>query len=1151
MRTLNERYTIVPSEQPRVGGMSEICRAIDMVDGQKPVAVKLFKSNLESDRLHLLAYSNESKALQCLVHPNIVRILDGGVEADSGRRFFVLEWLETSLTEHIRRHPLDGWDSFYEQIGKPILDALAYAYGKGILHRDLKPQNVLFSPEGVIKVADFGIAKIKSIIAPGLTLAQFRSEPYAPPEPDDGRYTDTRDVYSFAVLSLECLSDDPVRSYEDVYRCLAEFNGPDEIEHILKSALSREPETRPKNILDLKSRIDAVQTKRELDFGLSPQKRRCNVMICGKLPEKLGRLLDQAGLDYKKVVIDDLNEICGFRRSEPRMMARGRSAAQEGMRLTLYTAQYLYEAVVDLETRGFLRLVDCFSSRPSNLDFQRESCWMPDMEFSIQRSSHVTQEAIDTISWMMDGLVRHESDQEQRELAIRSERLFKTWMAILHAKSDLETHRESPIPYDGIDKRGSRLILFTDVPLDDELIGQPRLIEVSLNHVIAGEVESIGNDHLVLWVESGATDGIPQRGKLQFDTRAGRVAIQRQRQAVDAIRFRRASRPELRDLLIDPQKALPPSDVNEPDFFQDLDQSKREAVIKALGSDSFLIVEGPPGTGKTRFITELVLQTLRRTPGARILLTSQTHVALDNALEAIRLLNRNLKLVRIGRRHDERVSKGVSDLLLENGVDAWLERVKKHSEVFLESHARCLGVDRLDISLGMAAERLRTALEGVQLLQENKAKAEKELAQLSEQERKRAAARASESFQELRQYMRETSESIGRLELELEVANRRVDLARKSMSSIRGGEEIATASPAELVEWEEVFLRKDEPTCTIHRLAALAEEWFLRFGRSRDFFAAFIADCEVVAGTCLGYSSIRGIQTIDFDLCIVDEASKATVTELLVPLSRARKWVLVGDRNQLPPFVDDALEDESLLAPYDVALDDLKSTLLEMLADHLPKACVASLIQQHRMIRPIGDLVNHCFYDGRLESVNVGDPVELQLAMIKPTTWFSTSSLPNHKEQQDCQSYKNFAEVSVIRNLLKRLNFIAIAKAKRYSIAVLTGYASQKLELRRAIDVIHDDINSLDIECNTIDAFQGREADVAIYSITRSNDRGDLGFLRDRRRVNVALSRGRIGLAIVGDMAFARSAAGYNPWSKVLDYIESHPLYCAIYEVKQ
>ena len=160
-------------------------------------------------------------------------------------------------------------------------------------------------------------------------------------------------------------------------------------------------------------------------------------------------------------------------------------------------------------------------------------------------------------------------------------------------------------------------------------------------------------------------------------------------------------------------------------------------------------------------------------------------------------------------------------------------------------------------------------------------------------------------------------------------------------------------------------------------------------------------------------------------------------------------------------------------------------------------------------------------------------------------TWFNTAELDGRHELRDHGSYKNLAEVAHTCRLLKRINFLARAQGARYKVAVLSGYASQKLELKRALDREHEELECLSLECNTVDAFQGREADIAIYSVTRSNDGGDLGFLRDRRRLNVALSRARFGLGIVGDVGFVRSASGYNPLVKVLDYMESHPGDCA------
>ena len=87
---------------------------------------------------------------------------------------------------------------------------------------------------------------------------------------------------------------------------------------------------------------------------------------------------------------------------------------------------------------------------------------------------------------------------------------------------------------------------------------------------------------------------------------------------------------------------------------------------------------------------------------------------------------------------------------------------------------------------------------------------------------------------------------------------------------------------------------------------------------------------------------------------------------------------------------------------------------------------------------------------------------------------------------------------------------------------------------------------ALAVEVNTVDAFQGREADIAVYSVTRSNDQGVIGFLKDLRRLNVALSRGREYLIVVGDHVFARGVQGQNPFRLVVEHIDAHPTECSI-----
>lgn len=1145
-KILNARYALVEKEPPRKGGMAEIHRAIDIEENGQSVAIKFFKADLDADRLHLEAYSRECTILQRLTHPNIVKILDGGTDSESGRRFLVLEWLERSLSQQLSSNRPAGWDSFYTDIGQPILGALSYAYGQNVIHRDLKPQNVLYAADGALRVADFGISKLTSLIAPGITVAGFRSEPYSPPEPDDGRFTETRDVYGFAVLTLACLSEKPLVSLGDVCKALEDFDGPPEVADVLEKALSREPDSRQPNIVALRRELEGVQSKREDHFVAAASRRRCHVRITTRAEGRMRDLLGETGIEPRQAIIADLNELCGIKRHESGHRTNGGT-----FDLALYAGQYLYHAMIDNDSKAHLVIYNVVPLQPSWLDAQRESAWMPKLQF-LPLSGQPPPDAVGTVAWIVESVAEYETSLAEKRREARGEALFRTWNAILQAKGEVEQRRAAPILYEGVERDGNRLRLKTAEPLDDDLVDQPRLIEISEHVVIAGVVESVGAGNVVLWTEEEVSEDVPRRGRLILDTRAERHAINRQRQALDAIRFRRAARPELRDLLVEPEKVRPPSDPGRVEFVGGrLDESKQRAVTKALGTDSFLIVEGPPGTGKTRFITELVLQTLRRMPKARILLTSQTHVALDNALAQLRSVDPTMKLVRIGRRHDEKVSPEVSDLLLENRVESWLHLVQQRSERFLTGHAIELGVDAKEIALGMAAGRLHGALRALEELEKRKSAADQIAKQLEKQESERSPTGEGDTYHELKEALRESTETTKRLEFEHKRAEDRVKESRTTLAALSDfGVELSKLSANELQEWEQAFLEQNAQTRKMGRLIALAQEWFVRFGRSRDFFAALIADSQVIAGTCIGFGGVRGMNAIDFDLCIVDEASKAAVTELLVPLSRARRWILVGDRNQLPPFVEDALEDKSLLETHGLREEDLKHTLLESLADHLPADCVTRLQHQHRMVRQIGDLVNHCFY-GDLISVREGDSGFLAPALPRPVTWFSTEKLATRWEKRDCASFKNLEEVRQICRILKHLNFMAQTKKTKLSVAVLSGYSSQREELRRALDADHQALESITIECNTVDAFQGREADVAIYSVTRCNDRGDIGFLRERRRLNVALSRARIGLAIVGDPGFLRSAQRENPWIRVLDYIESHPADCAMQDVAQ
>jgi superfamily I DNA and/or RNA helicase len=205
-------------------------------------------------------------------------------------------------------------------------------------------------------------------------------------------------------------------------------------------------------------------------------------------------------------------------------------------------------------------------------------------------------------------------------------------------------------------------------------------------------------------------------------------------------------------------------------------------------------------------------------------------------------------------------------------------------------------------------------------------------------------------------------------------------------------------------------------------LVELQDEWLVRFGQGEEFTDSLLATAQVVAGTCVGLAGRIDDQE-PFDLAIVDEASKATPTEALVPLVRSRQWVLVGDEKQLPPYTDSGLIDEGLLEGYGLERWDLEETLFAQLESALPSDRRLRLTEQHRMLSPIGDLISHCFYDKSLTSSRPVNSDHTCLADVfpEPVMWYSTARLSGRREQKLGTTYWNESEIRIIRRLLNKL----------------------------------------------------------------------------------------------------------------------------------
>ena len=181
-----------------------------------------------------------------LDHPNIVPLLARGRDPDTGERYLVFPWAGESLAEVLADRGAVPWEEWWVEVGQPILEALAHAHRQDVAHRDVKPENVLIE-DGLARLTDFGVAKLRRQLSVGLTLKEHLSRPFAPREPDDGIHSASRDVHAWAALSYFAVSghdsglaqaaDDQYVALDDAARA-ARPALPPEVDQVLSACLS-------------------------------------------------------------------------------------------------------------------------------------------------------------------------------------------------------------------------------------------------------------------------------------------------------------------------------------------------------------------------------------------------------------------------------------------------------------------------------------------------------------------------------------------------------------------------------------------------------------------------------------------------------------------------------------------------------------------------------------------------------------------------------------------------------------------------------------------------------------------------------------------------------------------------------------------------
>ena len=477
-----------------------------------------------------------------------------------------------------------------------------------------------------------------------------------------------------------------------------------------------------------------------------------------------------------------------------------------------------------------------------------------------------------------------------------------------------------------------------------------------------------------------------------------------------------------------------------------LNDRQLEAVTKSVLAKDLALIQGPPGTGKTTVIAEIIWQEIRKNPDCRILLTSQTNLAVDNALERLQGQS-GIRPVRIGK-PDKLEPEGRRFSLPV--MDSWANDSKN-----CDDNATRIWIDRI-------------------------------VKKISNDPKYSSAV------------------SSWKNELEAKDKHSRTEFSRLYRSNVN----LVAA------------------TCSICG--------------SRDFMES--------------YSDMFGgneRSDMFFDVVIMDEASKATPLEMAVPLVLGKKIIVIGDHKQLPPMMDENTIDSALekIGKKNIAekLQKAESQFKRLFeaAAKVRKTIVATLDTQYRMHEQIMNTIKQ-FYQEELAATGglkcgIFETMDIPDLANKGSRWHGITLNPiinpsTHAVWIDVHTpetylspgYKNEGELKAIDLVLKALQqadgyseFInAQQKPEDKEIGIITFYSAQSREIKKKY-------KGKNYRMDVVDRFQGMERNIIIVSTVRSNPKNNIGFAKEIERINVAFSRARRLLIVVGNKRQFESNSNY------------------------
>lgn len=557
-------------------------------------------------------------------------------------------------------------------------------------------------------------------------------------------------------------------------------------------------------------------------------------------------------------------------------------------------------------------------------------------------------------------------------------------------------------------------------------------------------------------------------------------------------------------------------------------------------------LQGPPGTGKTAFVSKFIHFLFERGLAKNILLVGQSHASVDTvaikAREVCENMGTEISVVRLGR------ETSIDDLMLSCHSSSIQSQIRHKFQREYEQRIHALSA-RLMLSDDLVEELAKLHRSINPLLEQ--------ISTYSSQSQKVKATRnltEDARLETITEYEGRITSAIGMLEQNLTSRGYTFQLPAPGNEDFWN--ELSTQIARQHGVTNQLALQR------LNSLIQISQDWVDVLGSGGANYEKFLTKTsQLVCGTLVGIGAGDiSIEDMDFDFVIVDEAGRAQASELMIALQCGRRALLVGDHKQLPPVYE---------LPHVKAVSrELQIEEKEVRKTDFERAFEANdgqtLSTQYRMIRPIGEIVSNCFYNGDLESFYQQAPdwcQRLPHPLNTPVTWIDSGEGSRAVDEDEPIRGKisNSHEVDICLDLLKKLarpehaQELLAAKTEKqpFPIGVITMYRRQKKLIEEEISRAEWAVSLRgSIKIDTVDSYQGQENEILVLSLVRNNPRGLQGFLVDQSRINVALSRAKKRLVVIGSLRMWNNESAPSALGKVVKFIsEQHALDPENYEI--